>query len=158
MGSSTTSFDGAVVVDSGGLYHIVNCHTREAARLNKMALSGDLRLLAPMVVFSDCSAMRMCWDAECIKEEEGATAFNTLRDFHARRGVEVIQPSTEFALAAGELYERCIARHVLGSEVLSCCHAALLAEREGLPLVSVNEARYCYVPISSADSMQVHFV
>ncbi|MGW0916894.1 hypothetical protein ACWD1Z_35070 [Streptomyces sp. NPDC002784] len=148
---------GAAVVDSGGLYHIVNCHTVEAATLNRLALNGTLRLLTPMVAFSDCCAMRKCWDTECVTDE-GTRAFETLRDFHASCGVETIQPSAEFALTAGKLYEHCIAQHIMGSEVLSSCHAALLAEREGLPLVSVNETRYCYVPISGMDSMRVHFV
>ncbi|MGW0917374.1 hypothetical protein ACWD1Z_37800 [Streptomyces sp. NPDC002784] len=147
----------AAVVDSGGLYHIVNCHTGKAKALNRLALTGSLRLLTPMVAFSDCCAMRKCWDTECVTDD-GAHAFDMLRDFHARFGVEVIQPSAEFALAAGKLYEHCIAQHVMGSEVLSSCHAALLAEREGLPLVSVNETRYCYVPIAVMDSVQVHFV
>ncbi|GAA2985866.1 hypothetical protein [Streptomyces fulvorobeus] len=157
MRNPNAFLNGTAVVDSGGLYHIVNCHTREAARLNRMALTGTLRLLAPTVAFSDCCAMRKCWDTECVTDD-GTHASDTLREFHARRGVEIIQPSVEFALTAGKLYEHCIAQHVMGSEVLSSCHAALLADREGIPLVSVNETRYCYVPISGMDSMQVHFV
>ncbi|GHH52507.1 hypothetical protein [Streptomyces candidus] len=96
------------------------------------------------------------WDTGCIADD-AAHAFEALRDFHARRGVETLLPSVEVALTAGKLYEHCIAQHVMGSEVLSFCHAAPLAEREGLPLGSVNETRYCCVPISSTGSMPVHF-
>ncbi|MDI5963248.1 hypothetical protein [Streptantibioticus silvisoli] len=150
-------FEGAAVLDSGALYSVANSHTPEGARLNDTSLSGALRLITPMVAFSNCCGMRMCWEADCSREHVADPQLG-LHAFHDRHGFEIVQPSIGFALQAGTLYGRCAEQHVVGSEVLSSCHAALLAKRENLPLVSVEDARYCYVPIPGLESIPVDFV
>ncbi|MFC8450022.1 hypothetical protein [Kitasatospora sp. NPDC057223] len=139
------------VVDSGALYQLASGHSPAAVELRKQVRTGDLHLTVPMAAFSVSSSMRTCWDNECRLDhpDDGTDA---LRDLLDRPGIEIRQPTADFALTAGSLYAGCVDRRVVGSEVLAACHSVLLADQESVPLISTASARYCYVPLSSWDA------
>jgi hypothetical protein len=144
LGGTTTA-----VLDSVSLYSIAVGHLPSGPSLRDSARSGDMRLVTSAVAFAVAISMRTCWDDECRQGHPNGAGLS-VREFHERGGVEVVDLSPVDAVSMGRLYASCYERRVVGAEVLAACHSVLLAETHAAILLSTVRASYCYVALGDA--------
>ncbi|MFJ5519196.1 hypothetical protein ACIQB4_19315 [Streptomyces griseoluteus] len=151
------ALDSTAVTDSFALYNIATSHSPRSAVIRAAALRGEIRLIASSAALAVSSAMRDCWDYECVEQHTKLPA-RELRSFHEQGGFELSPSSVTETIAAGQSYAKCTDHRLVGAEVLASCSSILLAKSLGAPLLSTGRGAYCYGPKSSADDHILHLV
>ncbi len=145
--------DATAVVDSFSLYSIAVGHLPSGPALRTSARNGNVHLVTSAMALAVASSMRTCWDDAC-DQEHPDSAGTSVREFHERGGVEVVELGPADAVSAGRLYAGCEERRVGGAEVLAACHSVLIAEARAATLLSTLRASYCYVALADATADQ----
>jgi hypothetical protein len=102
---------------------------------------------------ASAGAMISCGESDCVLSHPKDLTLQ-LTELLSLPSTEVIPLGTGVAKELAVLYRARVELRYVGDRIMAACNAELLAQREGLPLMTTPRARYCY-PAAVATPVQL---